>query len=594
LTAEYAARRAATAGTARGPRRLARAIGIRRVRLATGLVMFTYLLTHYTNHALGNISLAAMNAGLEYHVRLWQSWPGTLALYAALTIHAALGLWALYQRRDFRFRASEAIQLIFGLSIPLLLAQHVVAERLGLALYGIDRGYPQALYAFWVAAPTRGVVQGIALLVAWTHACIGLYFSLRLRRWFPRAAPALFAAAILLPTLALLGYYQGGRAVVALSAVPEWRADNLTPGQVGTPAQNDGIVHIRELILYGWGAAIVLVLLARGLRALAERRHGLVRITYPDGRSVRIPLGFSVLEASWRFSIPHACVCGGRGRCSTCRIRIVGDRGGLPEPSPREISVLERAGYGNDAAVRLACQLRPKTDVVVVPLLPPNADASYAVGNRHPHTGEERHIVSMFVDMRGSTKMAEGRMPFDTVFIINRFIGAVSQAVIEAGGEPNQFLGDGMLALFGLEARPATASRQALRAASLIARNVEQLNRQFAEELSEPIRFGIGIHGGEVIVGDIGYREHVVFTALGDAVNVTARLQEMTKALDCEVVFSDEVRKSAGLSADEMPTVEVPIRGRVEPLLVRTARAADMLATPSDAAAPALSAAPLL
>jgi adenylate cyclase len=176
-------------------------------------------------------------------------------------------------------------------------------------------------------------------------------------------------------------------------------------------------------------------------------------------------------------------------------------------------------------------------------------------------------------------------MPFDTVFIINRFIGEVSQAVIEAGGEPNQFLGDGMLALFGLETKPATASRQALRAASLIATNVERLNRQFAEELSEPIRFGIGIHGGEVIVGDIGYREHVVFTALGDAVNVTARLQEMTKALDCEVVFSDEVRKSAGLPANATPTVEVPIRGRVEPLIVRTARNASLLATPTEAMA---------
>ena len=558
-----------TARAARGPKRLIRAIGVRRTRLATGLVILAYLLTHYTNHALGNVSLAAMSAGLEYHVWLWHSTLGTLLLYSALTVHAALGLW----------------ELVFGLSIPLLLAQHVVAERLGLAIYGIERGYAQALYAFWVATPERGIVQTIALLVAWTHACIGLYFWLRLKRWFPRAAPALFATAILLPTLALLGYYQGRRAVIGLSAVPEWRAENLSPGQLGTPEQNAGLVDIREWILYGWAGAIVLVLIARGVRALAERRRGLVRISYPDGRTVRIPLGMSVLEASWRFNVPHACVCGGRGRCSTCRIRIVGDVSALPEPSPRETAVLERAGYADDDAVRLACQLRPGTDIVVVPLLPPNADASHAVGNRRPNRGEERYIVSMFVDMRGSTKLAEGRMPFDTVFIINRFIGAVSQAVIEAGGEPNQFLGDGMLALFGLAAKPATACRQALRAAALIAVNVDRLNRQFAEDLSEPIQFGIGIHGGEVIVGDIGYHEHVVFTALGDAVNVSARLQEMTKALDCEVVFSDEVRMSAGLPADAMPRVEVPIRGRVEPLIVRTVRTAATLAAPAEAAA---------
>ena len=118
------------------------------------------------------------------------------------------------------------------------------------------------------------------------------------------------------------------------------------------------------------------------------------------------------------------------------------------------------------------------------------------------------------------------------------------------------------------------SSRHALRAAALVAVNIDRLNQQFAEDLPEPIRFGIGIHGGEVIVGEIGYRDHVVFTALGDAVNVTARLQEMTKALDCEVVFSDEVRIAAGLSADALPRIEVPIRGRVEPLIVRTARTA--------------------
>src|SRR5213078_1260293 len=90
--------------------------------------------------------------------------------------------------------------------------------------------------------------------------------------------------------------------------------------------------------------------------------------------------------------------------------------------------------------------------------------------------GEERYLVSMFVDMRGSTKLAEKRLPFDTVFIINRFVTAVSQAVIAAGGQPNQFVGDGQLALFGLNGTPRDACRQALRAAALISDNVDQLN----------------------------------------------------------------------------------------------------------------------
>jgi len=161
-------------------------------------------------------------------------------------------------------------------------------------------------------------------------------------------------------------------------------------------------------------------------------------------------------------------------------------------------------------------------------------------------------------------------LPFDTVFIVNRFLGAVSQAVIESGGQPNQFVGDGQLALFGLNTNPQTACRQALKAAAMISANVEELNQFLAHDLREPIRFGIGIHGGEVIIGDIGYRDHMVFTALGDAVNVATRLQDMTKGLACEAVISEEVRLTAGLAADGLPEHEVEIRGRNEPMIVRT------------------------
>jgi adenylate cyclase len=185
----------------------------------------------------------------------------------------------------------------------------------------------------------------------------------------------------------------------------------------------------------------------------------------------------------------------------------------------------------------------------------------------------------MFVDMRGSTKLAEKQLPFDTVFIVNRFLGAVSQAVIECGGQPNQFVGDGELALFGLNSSPQTACRQALRAAAMIAANVEELNQFLSHDLREPIRFGIGIHGGEVIIGDIGYRDHMVFTALGDAVNVAARLQDMTKSLACEAIISEEVRVTAGLSADVLPEREVAIRGRDEPMMVRIVESTKNLST---------------
>ncbi|WP_038953527.1 adenylate/guanylate cyclase domain-containing protein, partial [Bradyrhizobium japonicum] len=137
------------------------------------------------------------------------------------------------------------------------------------------------------------------------------------------------------------------------------------------------------------------------------------------------------------------------------------------------------------------------------------------------------------------------------------------------GGQPNQFVGDGMLALFGLSADPETACRQALKAAAGIATHIDELNELLSHDLRQPIRFGIGIHGGEVIIGDIGYRDHIVFTALGDAVNVAARLQDMTKTLACEAIVSEEVRRTAGLADDALPQQEVAIRGRDEPLAVR-------------------------
>ena len=186
--------------------------------------------------------------------------------------------------------------------------------------------------------------------------------------------------------------------------------------------------------------------------------------------------------------------------------------------------------------------------------------------------GKERYIVSMFVDMRGSTRLAEARLPFDVVFLINRFLGACSQAALDAGGQPNQFVGDGVLALFGIDVDPQTACRQALQAAANVAANVDHMNRQLASDLPEPIQYGLGIHGGDVIIGDIGFRDHTVFTALGDPVNVAARLQDMTKTLDCKAIVSEEVfRDRQRIAADALTRTEIAIRGREEPMIVRTA-----------------------
>ncbi|RQH12523.1 adenylate/guanylate cyclase domain-containing protein [Bradyrhizobium sp. RP6] len=544
------------------------ATSARQVRLICGIILFAYVVSHFLNHALGNISVDAMEVGVYYHTLFWQFLPVAIVFYTAALTHMGLGIYALYQRRQFRWRTVEPLQLVLGLSIPALVMGHVIGVRLGYTLYDHQKLYPQELYLFFVAAPGRLWQMTILLLIAWVHSCIGIFFWLRLKPFFTRAAPYLLAAAVLIPTLALLGIYQGGRSVAIESDDGEWRTHNLTRRQVGTVAEGNTLDRIAGGLTIGYFGLLGLVLAARGARALRERRGGMIALSYGNGKTVRVPKGLSVLEASLRHNVPHASICGGRARCSTCRIRIIGDHDALPEPSQREAFVLTRVGT-TDPSIRLACQLRPTSDLSFFQLFTPHTLSANAQASTPARIGQERYLVSLFVDMRGSTQLAEKRLPFDTVFIVNRFLGAVSQAVIENGGQPNQFVGDGMLALFGLSADPRTACRQALKAAAGIAAHIDELNELLSHDLRQPIRFGIGIHGGEVIIGDIGYRDHIVFTALGDAVNVAARLQDMTKTLACEAIVSEEILRTADLADDALPQQEVAIRGRDEPMAVR-------------------------
>jgi adenylate cyclase len=547
----------------------ARRFGLRRLRLTTGLILFIYVTSHLTNHALGNVSLDWMERGLRVQKWIWQSLPGTIALYTALTIHLPLGIWALYKRRHYGWKAADIVQLVLGLAIPLLLAHHLAVTRIDFALYGTEKGYAQELYSFWVASPLWGTVQVVLLIVAWIHGCLGLYFWLRLKPFYPTYAPLLLAAASLLPVLALLGFLQGGRTILALANDPAWRAANLAPNHTGTPTENAYINNAFAWFLFAFGMAVALAIAARGLRTFRERTRPLIRLHYPDGRVARVPRGFSVLEGSLSAGIPHAWICGGRARCSTCRIRIVGGRQELPPPSEVESAVLARVQAG--PSVRLACQLRPPGDLSVVPLVPADISAEELRLRAFARGGQERFIVVLVADMRGSTDFAVRHLPFDVVFTVGSFVEALGRGIAEAGGHPNQFIGDGLLAMFGVDCGPAEACRRALSAAVKIADNVSELNELMSAEWGEPVRFGIGIHGGEAIVGEIGYRDNMVFTALGDPANVASRLQDQCKVFECEVVMSEDVCRISEWPLQDLPRHSITLRGRAGPMAVCTA-----------------------
>ena len=226
---------------------------------------------------------------------------------------------------------------------------------------------------------------------------------------------------------------------------------------------------------------LVLAILAlRSLRWLWLRRRN-VRLDYPGGRQVSVPRGLTILEASRVAGVPHAAVCGGRGRCSTCRVRVGEGAQRLPPPDIEERRVLARIGAPAD--VRLACQARLTGDLALTPLMPATVGPAEAMSPLPQALGVEREIAVLFCDLRGFTSLSEGRLPYDTVFILNRYFKAMGEVIEGAGGRVDKFIGDGIMALFGLDCDAAAGSRAALAAARGMAQALELLNCDLAVEL---------------------------------------------------------------------------------------------------------------
>lgn len=548
---------------------------VRRLRLATGLVLFAYLVTHFSNHTLGLYSLAAMEAGREWFLLLWRNPLGNVLLYSALTIHLGLAFWALYRRGSLRMPAWEAIQLVLGLAIPPLLVIHVIGTRLSNLLFATNDTYAYIVLIQWVLQPWTGIRQAVVLLVAWGHCCVGLHLWLRLRPWYPMAAPYLYAGALLLPVLALLGFGVAGREVERLYQDPDWFA--LAAAAINFPSPEAVVVlyRVEAVFLYGFAAALAGVLAARVVRSRVLSRRA-VAVVYADGRRVEIPPGTTILEASRMAGIPHASVCGGRGRCSTCRVRVSVGLDKLPPPAPEELKVLARVGAAPN--VRLACQTRPTTEVRVEPLLPAAAAGPRDARPRPGYLqGHEEEIAVLFADLRAFTKMSEHKLPYDVVFVLNRYFRAMGSAVEESGGHLDKFIGDGVMALFGVGSSAAVGCRQALAAARRMAENLEEMNRALSHDLSEPLRIGIGINVGPAIVGEMGFAKATSVTAIGDTVNAASRLEGLTKDYQCQLVVAEEVGTKSGIDLGAFERHETEIRGRRDRVAIRVVGDARLL-----------------
>jgi adenylate cyclase len=535
-----------------------------RLRLASALVMLAFVICHLTAHCLLLVSFEDAEATRNVLMYPWRTWIGTGILVAAFLIHYSNALWSIYIRRSLRLTRWEWGQLSLGLSIPVLLTFHVVATRIAEEVLDVTTYYNTVFIVQWLMFPWLGAIQMLAVVTVWGHACIGIHYWLRTKPWYATWRPLFFSFGLLLPTLALAGYVTGGNQVLREArADPDFASSSLDDSNLTAATR----AEINHMVYIGWGLCLGFALLpfaGRGIRDLNYRRHKQPMLAHPNGRVVAIRPGATVLETLRANGIAHASVCGGRARCTTCRVLVTKGLDHLPEPSGLEAKALARIGA--TPGMRLACQIRPTADISVMPLLA--ADANAADGAvRGGLEGSERLITVVFVDLRGSTTLGEAKMPYDVLFILNQFFHEMTKALVATNGHYSQFTGDGLMALYGLySADPTTGPVDALRGAREMLARLDQLNGQLRADLREPLRIGIGIHYSEAIVGAMGPPRSQIITAIGDTVNTCARLESLTKEYGCVVIISRQAADAAGLRLVGHTLHEASVKGRNEPV----------------------------
>lgn len=272
----------------------------------------------------------------------------------------------------------------------------------------------------------------------------------------------------------------------------------------------------------------------------------------------------TILDVAIQNDIPHHYICGGTGRCSTCRVSVIE---GLENCLPRnqvEMQMAELKGFPPD--LRLACQTRATGPIKVRRLVRDPKDVVDSVEFAREQAGRELKLAIMFVDIVDFTSFSSKNLPYDIVHALNRFFDATGAVIDRYDGYIDKYIGDGVMALFGLKGGGGDAAcNSAIRAALDIGVELKRINRYMREHLEQEFRIGIGIDYGPVVVGNIGSKLRRQFTALGDVVNVASRLESKAKRRGHTVLISRAVRDLADADAFEFGTeLSLDIRGKEE------------------------------
>lgn len=529
---------------------------ITRTRIITGLVLFTYVFFHFINIGLGLLSPVWMEEFQNARQLITRSFPGGLILYASLILHAGLALWNLARRRSLRMRPGEALQTLLGFLIPLQLLSHLLFTRYSHEIHGVNDEMAYVIVLMW--ASPEAWQQSALLLAVWIHGCIGLHYWLRLTRWWRQLIPWMAGLAVFIPGFALAGFLTEGRRIHGLFVEGSQRPALME--EFNWPSR-EVFAELFQTDNRWFAAFLILLALAAAAHVINRllRRRRAVRIRYAFGPEIRAERGLTLLEMSQANGVHHTSLCGGKGRCTTCRVVVEEGGEALPPPAPPEARSL--AAVKAPANMRLACQIRPETPLTVTRMFRPDGRK----GRAHASQGSEQQLAVLFLDMRGFTARTSGQLPYDVVFLLNRFFDAIVPAIIAAGGTVDKYLGDGLLALFEAPS-PARSAQAALDAAAAIGTALQDFNARLAADGEPQIRIGIGVHLGQLVLGEIGSAGHAPRTIIGGSVNTASRLEAKTKELGIELLVSARVLQAAGYAPDRFALQEFQLRGVSAPL----------------------------
>lgn len=259
-----------------------------------------------------------------------------------------------------------------------------------------------------------------------------------------------------------------------------------------------------------------------------------------DGRVEERDLERSLLEISLSHKIPHMHECGGHGRCTTCRVRVLEGREHLSPRSRREEELARERGW--DDYTRLACQCRTDGPITIERLVRTTVDLHRLWAEAFPQRGIERHVVVLFSDIRGFTPFAKSHLPHDVMHLLNGYFAHVCEPILNNNGYIDKYLGDGVLALFGLrQSDGPTVCRDAVRAALGMIQAADAFGRGMEQEFGTAFRTGVGLHYGVAITGVVGHPARPQFTAIGDTVNVACRIEAQNKRLGTRFLASPEL-----------------------------------------------------